>query len=422
LGLNKIVSKPVILCVDDERIVLSSLQTELIDALGDEYLIETAEGGEEALKLIEEWLADRYEIPLVISDYMMPNMKGDELLKRIHALSPKTRKVMLTGQADIDAVGNAINYANLYHYIPKPWHYRYLILTVSKAIESYFKDKQLEEKNRELERKVKTFYKFVPIQFLKLLNLQEYDDIELGSYAERTMSVMFADIRSFTAFSEKLTSQDTFRFINGYLSNMVPVIQKHGGFIDKYIGDAIMALFEEADEAVQTAIEMLSCLSSYNEGRKRAGYIPIAIGIGINTGQLMLGTVGENHRMQTTVIGDMVNLAARVEDLTKIYETPILITEHTWRQLKNPGGYAIRMIDTVRVRGKTEPATIFEVLDTIEATLFDKKVAKASIFEQALMLYRLDEFKEAEAQFEQCLAQCPEDKATQIYLQRIRSR
>ena len=95
-------SKPVILCVDDDRIVLSSLRTELTDALGDEYLIETAEGGEEALKLIEEWLADRYEIPLVISDYMMPNMKGDELLKRIHALSPKTRKVMLTGQADLE--------------------------------------------------------------------------------------------------------------------------------------------------------------------------------------------------------------------------------------------------------------------------------------------------------------------------------
>jgi two-component system sensor histidine kinase ChiS len=413
-------TQSVIVCVDDEPTILNSLKRELKQTLGDDYLVETAEGGEEALELIEELLEDNYEVPLVISDYIMPDIKGDEVLKQIHQMSPKTLNVMLTGQADASAIGNAVNYAKLYRYIAKPWHPEDLALTVSEALKSYLMDRQLEHQNQELEKKIITLEKFVPNQFLKVLNIENYDCIEVGNCVERTMSVMFADIRSFTSFSETLTPNDNFRFINGYLSQMVPVIQKHGGFIDKYMGDAIMALFDAADNAVQTAIEMLSCLSHYNEGRKRAKYQPISIGIGVNTGQLMLGIVGENHRIQTTVIGDMVNLAARVENLTKTYQAPILMTEHTWQQLKNSSQYIVRMIDTVVVKGKTEPATIFEILDSLPSTLDNQKVAIAELFEQALALYNLQDFKEAEKLFEQCLEQCPEDKASQIYLERIR--
>jgi len=417
---NYMMTQSVIVCVDDEPTILNSLKRELKQTLGDDYLVETAEGGEEALELIEELLEDNYEVPLVISDYIMPDIKGDEVLKQIHQMSPKTLNVMLTGQADASAIGNAVNYAKLYRYIAKPWHPEDLALTVSEALKSYLMDRQLEHQNQELEKKIITLEKFVPNQFLKVLNIENYDCIEVGNCVERTMSVMFADIRSFTSFSETLTPNDNFRFINGYLSQMVPVIQKHGGFIDKYMGDAIMALFDAADNAVQTAIEMLSCLSHYNEGRKRAKYQPISIGIGVNTGQLMLGIVGENHRIQTTVIGDMVNLAARVENLTKTYQAPILMTEHTWQQLKNSSQYIVRMIDTVVVKGKTEPATIFEILDSLPSTLDNQKVAIAELFEQALALYNLQDFKEAEKLFEQCLEQCPEDKASQIYLERIR--
>lgn len=413
--------KQAIICVDDEKLVLSSLQTELIDTLGNEYLIEIAEEGEYALALFKELLEEQYEIPLVISDYIMPKMKGDELLKRIHILSPKTRKVMLTGHANTEAIGNAIHYAKLYRYLSKPWNPEDLALTVLEAIDSYWKDKQLEEKNKQLESKITTFGKFVPAQFLNLLNLQEYEHIKLGSCVERIMSVLFADIRSFTKLSEKLTPKESFFFINSYLSYMGPAIRKHNGFIDKYIGDAIMALFEDANDAVRAAIEMLSRLPTYNESRKQDGNIPISIGIGINTGHLMLGTVGEDYRMQTTVIGDMVNLASRVEDLTKIYHAPILITEHTWQDLKEPNQYAIRMIDTVVVKGKTEPATIFEVLDTIPATLNNDKIVIADLFEQALVLYRMEEFIDSGTLFEECLEQCPDDTATNIYLERIRS-
>src|ERR671932_950234 len=145
-------TKQVIICVDDETTVLRSLRVELQEAIGDDYLIETAEGGEEALELIEELLEEAYEIPLIISDHIMPDMKGDELLKRVHLISPKTLKVMLTGQADLEAVGNAIKYAKLYRYIAKPWQAEDLKLTVTEAIYSYVQDKKLAAKNAKLQQ------------------------------------------------------------------------------------------------------------------------------------------------------------------------------------------------------------------------------------------------------------------------------
>jgi PAS domain S-box-containing protein len=144
-------NKPVIICVDDEPIILESLKIELKKALEEEYLLETAEGGEEALELIDELLAEGREIVAVISDYLMPNIKGDELLKQIHKILPKTIKIMLTGQADLEAVANTIKYAKLYRYISKPWQSEDLKLTVKEAVNSYFMEKQLAEQNAQLQ-------------------------------------------------------------------------------------------------------------------------------------------------------------------------------------------------------------------------------------------------------------------------------
>ncbi|MDB9512432.1 response regulator [Kamptonema animale CS-326] len=146
-------NKPVIICVDDEPTILESLKIELKKALGEEYTIETAEGGADALELIIELIEEeKYEVPLVISDYFMPDIKGDELLKQIHSISPKTIKILLTGQADLQAVSNAIKYAQLYRYIAKPWHQSDLILTVREAIRSYSQDKQLADQNVKLQQ------------------------------------------------------------------------------------------------------------------------------------------------------------------------------------------------------------------------------------------------------------------------------
>jgi PAS domain S-box-containing protein len=143
-------NKPTIICVDDEPIILESLKIELKKALGDELLVETAEGGEDALELLGELLAEGCEIVAVISDYLMPQIKGDELLKQIHRISPKTVKIMLTGQADLEAVANTIKYAKLYRYISKPWQSEDLKLTVTEAVNSYYMEKQLAEQNDKL--------------------------------------------------------------------------------------------------------------------------------------------------------------------------------------------------------------------------------------------------------------------------------
>ena len=857
--------KPVIICVDDEQTILDSLEIDLLKAFEDKYLIETAQSGEEALELLSELLAEQYEVPLVISDHIMPNMKGDELLRSVHAISPNSLKIMLTGQADLEAVANAINYAKLYRYIAKPWQSDDLKLTVTEAIYKYFQDKQLAEKQVELQdmnqelaklsRKqamliaklhenesrltqyleamplgvcvldangqsfyanqkarevfgkgtvphinseqkaaIYQFYKagtnqrcpveelpimqalrgenvrtegveirtgnkvipveswatpiydsigdisygiiaftditerkqaeaalvqaeekyrrifenalegifqtapdgtlisanpalaqiygydspqelmasvndidrqlyvqphrrqeffalmkqygtvsefesevyrrdgsiiwisedartvfdargevlyyqgfaeditlrrlvdaerlkftndlekalvaeeklneallesenrltqlleavpvgifvvdgmgkpcymnswaekilgkglvsdvvcstlpevyqiycagsnelypremqpivralrgevvhvddaeihrpekivpieiwatpiyderknivyaiaafqditerqeleterrqftdelekalaaeekltdaygrFVPHEFLHFLGYESILEVKLGDQVQKEMSVLFSDIRDFTALSETMTPEENFQFINAYLSRMEPAITENFGFIDKYIGDAIMALFNgSADDAVKAGIAMLEQLNEYNSSRSRPDRPPLQIGIGINTGSLMLGTVGGQSRMDSTVISDAVNLASRVENLTKEYGVSMLITHNTFIQLTDV--YDFRLIDRVAVKGKSRMVTVYEVFAADPPQLRQKKLETKTIFEQGLVLYNSDRFVEATRLFSACLQINPKDKVAQIYIQR----
>jgi two-component system, sensor histidine kinase and response regulator len=145
-----------ILCIDDEPTILSSIEMELKQAIGNDYLIEFAESGEEALELCEELLEEKYKLALVISDCMMPGLKGDEILRQIHTLSPKTRKIMLTGQADLDTVSRAIQYAKIYRYIAKPWQPEDFKLTVKEALQSYHKDQEIIQHTEELQKNNQT--------------------------------------------------------------------------------------------------------------------------------------------------------------------------------------------------------------------------------------------------------------------------
>ncbi len=188
--------------------------------------------------------------------------------------------------------------------------------------------------------------------------------VRLGDNRRLTMTVLFSDIRNFTGLSEGMSPDENFApFINAYLERMGPVIRGHNGFIDKYIGDAIMGLFEQADDALRAGLAMLDTLAAYNGERQAAGLAPIRIGIGINSGSLMLGTIGEKDRMDGTVISDAVNLASRVESLTKSYDVGFLISQNTYGQLSGREARDIRPIDVVVVKGKTQPVTIFEVFE-----------------------------------------------------------
>ena len=168
-------SKKVILCVDDEKLVLISLKAQLKRGLGPDYIIETAESGEDALEIIDELHAENAELPLIISDQIMPGMKGDDLLIMVHERLPRTLSIMLTGQANADAVGKALNQAKLYHYISKPWDETDLILTVSEAIRSFYQEKTIEVQKYELERLVH--------------QLQDYNETLEQKVVERTKEI-----------------------------------------------------------------------------------------------------------------------------------------------------------------------------------------------------------------------------------------
>ncbi|MEG4505544.1 AAA family ATPase [Microcoleus sp. F6_B4] len=268
----------------------------------------------------------------------------------------------------------------------------------------------------------KAYERFIPHQFLQFLRKSSIIDVELGDQVQLEMSVLFSDIRNFTTLSETMTPEDNFKFINSYLSRMEPVINQNHGFIDKYIGDAIMALFSgEADNAVKAGIAMLHSLAEYNEYCANAGCAPIQIGIGINTGSLMLGTVGGPNRMDGTVISDAVNLASRVESLTKNYGVSLLITQPTYSRLKNPSQYAIRTLDTVKVKGKSEAVTIYEVFDCDRPEIKAGKLATLELFAEARAFYLEGNVAEAARLFSECWRQNQGDRIAKIYWERCKS-
>lgn len=263
------------------------------------------------------------------------------------------------------------------------------------------------------------FGRLVPHQLLKLLDRKSILDVKLGDQVERNLTIMFSDIRNFTSLSEAMTPEENFSFLNSYLKQMGPILSSHRGIIDKYVGDSILALFTDgADDAVSAALHMLEKLDEYNSGRARAGYAPLQIGLGLNTGVVMIGTVGGTIRMESTVIGDAVNLTSRIEEATKIYQVPLLISQNTLYDLAVPGKYDIRFLDRIRVKGKTQPLSIYEVFDNDPIKERDGKRATKTQFEQAVAYYHLKNIARATELFKQCLQRNAKDVPARIYLQR----
>ena len=266
------------------------------------------------------------------------------------------------------------------------------------------------------------YYRFVPKQFLEFLGAQSVLDVKLGDQVQKEMSVLFTDIREFTSLSEVMTPKETFDFLNDYLSRMEPVISRNQGFIDKYIGDSIMALFTgNVENAIDAAIEMRAALADFNLQRKLDNKLPVNSGIGIHTGNLMLGIVGGHGRMDSTVVSDAVNLASRVEGLTKIYGTSLIISQDTLIKLQDPGRYNYRFLDVVKVKGKKEAVYIFEVLDGEPEEVKRLKIETKPEFGRALQLYKNKEFDEASAIFKRVYQLNPDDRGAELYIARCKN-
>lgn len=280
-------------------------------------------------------------------------------------------------------------------------------------------DLEREKFHHELIKINQAYERFVPNEFLKLLDKQSILDVKLGDQIEKEMTVLFSDIRRFTTLSEKMPPAEVFDFVNTYLGQMEPVIIQYQGVIDKYIGDAIMALFPTcADDAVHAAITMLRTLDHYNLVLQRKGSCPLHIGIGLHTGTVMVGIIGGEERMDGTVIADAVNLASRVEGLTKTYGTPLLITEQTYLKLLDPLQYHIRVIDAVKVKGKSEVITVYEIYDADPLHILELKDQTRDEFEEAFVLYHWGEFEAALPMFQNVVEANKYDEAAQIYLER----
>jgi len=260
------------------------------------------------------------------------------------------------------------------------------------------------------------FSRFVPHEFLGFLKKEKIIDVSLGDNAQKEMTVLFSDIRNFTTISEKLSPEENFAFINSYLEIMGPIVREHGGFIDKYIGDAIMALFTYADDAVKTAVSMLqqlpNCGDDYTSDRG------LQIGIGLNTGHLMLGTIGETDRMEGTVISDAVNVSSRIEGLSKEYGAHLLVSQTTMNRLKHPEDFKFRRIGHIKVKGKTDKVTIYEIFNCDPDELATAKLETREWFEQAVGLHEAGKQEESCVLFRKCLERAPDDTAASLFLNR----
>ncbi|HEY9668677.1 MAG TPA: ATP-binding protein, partial [Coleofasciculaceae cyanobacterium] len=390
-----------ILIVDDEPVNLQVLVNHL--SLQN-YAITQASNGMEALKIIDTGLKP----DLILLDVMMPKMTGYELCQKIRERFPANELpvVLLTAKNQVSDLVEGFG-AGANDYLTKPVSKNELIARIKTHIRL---------------AKINAAYgRFVPHEFLQFLERESIIDVRLGDQVQKEMTVLFADIRSFTNLSEKMSPKENFDFLNAYLSRVSPVIRNHRGFIDKYIGDAVMALFPQTtDDAVQAAIEMQKQVRLYNVHRQEKGKEPIAIGIGLHRGSLMLGTVGEPERMEGTVIADAVNLASRLEGLTKVYGVDVLISEQTLYRLDDPQSYNYRFLGRVKVKGKNQPVDVFEVYDTDSEQLIELKRQTRAEFEQGVALYVQENFTQAQQVFQQVLQRNEQDRAVKLYIERCK--
>lgn len=268
----------------------------------------------------------------------------------------------------------------------------------------------------------KIYFKFVPKEFIHFIDKKNITDIRLGDQTQREMTIMFTDIRAFTTLSETMTPKENFDFINAYLRRVGPVIRKYGGFIDKYIGDAIMAIFpSEPEAALKAIIEIKDRIEEYNITRIKKGYKPISIGTGVHTGMLMFGIVGEEERIAGTVISDNVNLSSRLEGLTKQYGAMAIVSGYSIKLIKEAEKYNIRFLGKVTVKGKTDVIEIYEVVDSKNSETGKLKMKNKQAFENAVKLYYEKKIENAFEEFTKIYNENRYDKAAYLYITRCKT-
>jgi adenylate cyclase len=297
-----------------------------------------------------------------------------------------------------------------------------LALQSSFAIESallYEKNiREAKEREETMRRIYEVTEKFVPYEFIKSLSYNVITDVKLGDHVEKIVTVLFSDIRGFTTLSEQMTPEKNFDFVCSYNKLMGPIIRKHKGFINQYLGDAIMAIFPgNAADALAAAIEMQATIQDFNKERQRHHQTLIHIGIGMHTGPLIMGITGDQDRLDATTISDTVNTASRLESLTKYYKAKIIISEAALQQMNNKlEQFQFRHLGGVQLKGKQVPINIHECFSGDTAAEIKNKTASLPFFNEGMGHYLNRDFDKAHSYFKKVLENDLNDLTAAFFL------
>ena len=393
-----------ILIVDDEPINHQVLRNFFSE---DEFILTSVMGGEEAMEAIE--LGARFD--LVLLDVMMPRITGFEVCKKIREkyLSSELPVIMVTAKNQIQDLVEGLS-VGANDYISKPFSKDEFLARVKTQLD--------------LHRINSVTGKFVPSEFLRSLGRDRITEVLLGDFTERNVTVLFSDIRDYTALAETMTPEENYHFVNTFNARMGPIIRRHGGFINQYLGDGIMAIFPERPlDGLQAAIAFQKGLQEYNQERASAGQKMLRVGIGIHSGPLIMGIIGDEERLDATTISDTVNITSRIESLTKYYGVNILISEVSLNQIKEaavasngeiPSGF--RYLGKVRVKGRREPIGICECFEGDSPEMAEMKSHTSSRFSIGMQFFFNSAFPEASSAFKEVLKINPGDEVARFFL------
>ncbi len=290
-----------------------------------------------------------------------------------------------------------------------------LALQSSSAIESalLYEKNISEAKEREdaMRRVYEITAKFVPYEFIGSLGHKYITDVKLGDQVERVVTVLFSDIRDFTTLSEQMTPEENFSFVCSFNERIGPIIRNHNGFINQYLGDAIMAIFpENASDALAAAVEMQFAVQEFNSERQLKNQPSIQIGVGMHTGPLIMGITGDKERMDATTISDTVNTASRIENVTKQFKAGIILSDATIKEIKNKENFLFRYLGPVQLKGKHAPIDIHECFSGNSEPELKKKLDTLSAFNEGVSLFLNKHYTEASNTFQKVLDAHPSDR------------
>lgn len=391
-----------ILVVDDEPVNQQVLRNHL-NPLG--FQVTTAMNGEQAIEAI----ASGQAFDLVLLDVMMPRMSGYQVCEKIREkyLPSELPVIMVTANGQLQGVVEGLT-VGANDYLAKPFHKEELLARIKTQLD--------------LNRIFRVTGRFVPLEFLKAIDKDRITDVNLGDFKEQKVTVMFSDIREYTTLAEQMTPEENFRFVNALNGRMGPIILRHQGFINQYLGDSIMAIFpRHPGNAVRAAVEMHLQLIEYNEHRISKGRKILKIGVGLHTGSLIMGIIGDTHRMDAATISDSVNTASRIESLSKYFGTSILISEDTYDEIDDRRNLQFRYLGQVVMKGKKEPVGLYECFSGDSPRIRDQKLQSLAQFDQGLKHYYAREFGEASEFFDAALQICPKDQVSALFLEKARN-